>query len=104
MRMRAIDGDALLDKMAVMPIDIGFEDVERVEEIIKDMPTIEPERKQEKCIWCDSPFRIEYYWIDREGCTASFADEDRHMVATGIAKYCPNCGRQLNAEMTEGEG
>ena len=43
--MRAIDGDALLDKIAVMPIDIGFEDIERVEEIIKDMPTIEPERK-----------------------------------------------------------
>ena len=65
---------------------------------INDAPTIEPERKRGKCIWCDSPFRIEYYWIDREGCTASFQDEEMHLVATGIAKFCPNCGAKMEEE------
>lgn len=68
-----------------------------VEDMIENAPTIE-ERKKGKCVWCDSPYRIEYYWIDREGCTASFQDEERHMVATGIAKFCPNCGRELRGE------
>ena len=34
------DLDALLDEIAVMPIDIGFGDVDRIENIIRDMPTI----------------------------------------------------------------
>ena len=65
--------------------------------IDKAEQTVADERptKPNKCIWCDSPYRIEYYWIDRDGNTASFQDEDRHLVATGIAKYCPNCGRKF---------
>lgn len=34
------DLDALLDEIAVMPIDIGFGDVERIENIIREIPTI----------------------------------------------------------------
>jgi hypothetical protein len=33
--------------------------------------------------------------IDREGNTASFQDEECHMVATGIANFCPNCGARM---------
>ena len=50
-----------------------------------------------ECKWCknieDRHLRIEYYWIDDEGNTASFSQP--HHIATGIANYCPNCGRKL---------
>ena len=90
--MRCIDADALIDSLGISDRDIYCK------YLIEDAPTIEPERKKGKCVWCDSPFRIEYYWIDREGCTASFQDEEMHVVATGIARFCPNCGRDLTED------
>ena len=61
----------------------------------------QPAQRTEKCMWCERlkerNLRIEYYWIDQEGCTASFSEP--HIVATGIAKFCPNCG----AKITEGD-
>ena len=68
-------------------------------EAIMQLPPIQPKRG--KCKWCERlkerNLRIEYYWIDEEGCTASFSEP--HIVATGIAKFCPNCG----AKLTEGD-
>lgn len=105
--MRLIDADALRARMYhdafeadsdMQKWDSGcWIRYKMFENAIEDAPTIKPERKK-KCVWCDSPFRIEYYWIDREGNTASFQDEDCHLVATGIAKYCPNCGRFMRGE------
>ena len=95
--MRCIDADALIGSLH----NYGFydgNDRTMVYKVIQLQPTIEQERKKGKCVWCDSPFRIEYYWIDREGCTASFQDEERHVVATGIARFCPNCGRDLTED------
>lgn len=74
--------------------------LEDAEYCIERLPSAQPERKRGRCVWCSSPFRIEYYWIDREGNTASFQDEECHVVATGIANFCPNCG----ADMRQKEG
>ena len=58
-----------------------------------------------ECKWCknieDRHLRIEYYWIDDEGNTASFSQP--HHIATGIANYCPNCGRKLK-DQEESDG
>ena len=68
---------------------------------LKQLPPVTPKQRTGKCMWCERlkerNLRIEYYWIDEEGCTASFSEP--HIVATGIAKFCPNCG----AKITEGD-
>lgn len=44
--MRAIDADALIDYIQMMPIDLGYREVEEIEEYVRSMPTIEPQRKK----------------------------------------------------------
>ena len=54
------------------------------------------------CNWCsnlkDRHLRIEYYWIDDEGNTASYVGKT-NQVATGIARFCPCCGRFIEMEV-----
>ncbi len=54
------------------------------------------------CNWCsnlkDRHLRIEYYWIDDEGNTASYVGKT-NQVATGIARFCPCCGRFIEREV-----
>ena len=70
-------------------------------DVLEATPPVTPKQRTGKCKWCERlkerNLRIEYYWIDQEGCTASFSEP--HIVATGIAKFCPNCG----AKITEGD-
>ena len=58
------------------------------------------------CNWCsnlkDRHLRIEYYWIDDEGNTASYVGKT-NQVATGIARFCPCCGRFIEMEVNADE-
>lgn len=75
---------------------------------ILDLPSVMPKqmaidaigRDKGRCNWCSNiskrHFRIEYYWIDDDGNAASFNTKNGREVATGIAKFCPSCGRKLN--------
>lgn len=78
-----------------MPVD------NLIAEVIGQLPSVQPQRQTGRCVWCDGiegrRLRIEFYWIDDKGYTASFSEP--HVVASGIAKYCPECGRKLNMEV-----
>ena len=75
----------------------------RTAKLSKNSPKLDSGNRE--CKWCenieDRHLRIEYYWIDDEGNTASFSQP--HHIATGIANYCPNCGRKLK-DQEESDG
>jgi hypothetical protein len=56
---------------------------------------IENRGKPFPCGWCGQGLRFECYLIDDDGNTASI---DENIVQTVIAKYCPECGRELGAQ------
>ena len=96
----AFDG-VKVDEENCTEYDIGYNDgIDFAIRKLSVLPPAQPQRTG-KCMWCERlkerNLRIEYYWIDEEGCTASFSEP--HIVATGIAKFCPNCG----AKITEGD-
>lgn len=74
--------------------------LEAAVERIEALPSVTP--KQEPCVWCANikklNYRIEYYWVDWVGLPASLDPKCDHFVRREIARFCPNCGRQLESE------
>lgn len=101
-RMRLIEGDALLEYLQILPIDLGYREVEEIEEYVKGMPTIE-ERKRGH--W---ERHNTYYGDDVSGSI----DPDWRCSECGgqanvnawclydLTDFCPHCG----ADMRKGEG
>lgn len=87
--MRLIDGDALLEYLQEIPIDLGYREVEEIEKFVKGMPTILtpvpahwiPIRRGERgysaggfrCSQCGTPDR-----------------------GWGKTNYCPQCGAWMH--------
>ena len=92
-----ISRQAAIDDIRTMNPKDAQLDIKWVEMWLKQLPPVTPKQRTGKCMWCERlkerNLRIEYYWIDEEGCTASFSEP--HIVATGIAKFCPNCGAKM---------
>jgi hypothetical protein len=80
--MRLIDADALIDYLQIMPIDLGYREVEKIEEYVMSMPTIEPQRKTGE-------------W--------ELVDADKFIFRCGVCKkntfgmsdWCPKCGAKM---------
>ena len=96
--------DDLISRQAAIDVVMECYDNDELFEVyewkLNELPPIQPKRG--KCKWCERlkerNLRIEYYWIDKEGCTASFSEP--HVVATGIANFCPNCGADMREVTT----
>ena len=87
--MRLVDADALIDYLQMMPIDLGYREVEEIEEYVTSMPTIEPDRKKGR-------------WID-EHCSNCGCDIPAYIIdwkwqKDMNAKFCPNCGCRIESE------
>lgn len=89
--MRLIDADVLLEYLQIIPIDLGYREVEEIEEYVKGMPTIE-ERKKGK------------WEITNLGAIGVFdsCSECKRVVKhkAPFYNFCPNCGADM---MGEGE-
>jgi len=92
--MRAIDADALMDYLQIIPIDLGYREIDDVEKYVREMPTIEPERKKGKWIHLfDGRFTGGAYWFQCSKCKKIVPN-----VLNGGWNFCPNCGANMKSE------
>lgn len=95
-----IKRDAVLDYLTIMPIDIGFSDIDRVIDFVKDFPAadVEPVRHGRWdydsdgvpcCTVCGEPaLQRLYLYFKNKSFSAPFEK----------SKFCPNCGAKMDKE------
>lgn len=96
---RLIDADILLEYLTILPIDLGYREVEEIEEYVKGMPTIE-ERKNGKWIERNPQNSDECRLIECDQCGFS------HIVGFNVPyehwienrNFCERCGADMRGE------
>ena len=72
--MELIDKDALINELHIIPIDLGYREVEDIKAFVENMPTIEAEEvvRCKDCEWWDRKNEHDGWCHcnenDREGC------------------------------------
>lgn len=85
--MRTIDADALIDYIQMMPIDLGYREVEEIEGYVGSMPTIEPEREKAR-------------WVKMSDADGIFyACSECGEWHGEISNFCPNCGAEMKGKV-----
>ena len=63
--------------------------------VLKDYQSTVSKTETTSCEWCKSFDRFEFNPIDHDG---NCIPDEYCMVQSGLAAYCPNCGRKLQEE------
>lgn len=92
--MRLIDADALLDYLQIIPIDLGYREVDDIEKYVKEAPTADvAERKKGK--WIFNPTdAIEMMFTKPKCSECGFESADG-------GNFCPNCGADMRGNNNE---
>lgn len=86
--MRLIDADTLIDYLQMVPIDLGYREVEDIENYVKQMPTIEPERKVG--MWRITGKEVGAMGIEYPEKTCTSCGWVHSLLIP--ENYCPRCG------------
>ena len=98
--MRAIDADALMDYFQMLPIDLGYREVEDIKNHVREMPTIEPERKKGKWIKRDVHRQIHGISCSAPNWQCSVCKKWWFHNGEGLKwyKFCPECGADMRGD------
>ena len=89
--MRLIDADALIDYLQMMPIDLGYREVEEIKGYARSMPTM------------DAVPVAHAHWIYVELGTPtrwSYRCSNCSRLSGYPSEYCPFCGVNMNEEVS----
>ena len=88
--MRLVDADALIDYLQIIPIDLGYREVEEIEEYVRSMPTIE-ERKRGEWIPSDTDGFV------CSACRNGYRNQPT-LMGKPMFEFCPVCGADMRGK------
>lgn len=78
-----ISREALLDYLQIVPIDLGYREVDDITEYVKKMPTAQPDNECKKCVF--APFKqFRQQWIP---CSERLPERDKRVLVTVFGDY-----------------